>query len=83
MDNPLAKLAPRFFGDYPKSFLKLYEQVYVPPDIDQKELKEKLWKAFEFGSRYHDGQKRKSGEPYFNHCIEAVSYTHLTLPTIA
>ena len=73
MDNPLAKLAPQFFGDYPKSFLDLYKQVYIPPDIDQKELKDKLWKAFEFGSRYHEGQKRKSGEPYFNHCIEVAN----------
>ena len=73
MDNPLAKLAPQFFGDYPKPFLNLYKQVYIPPDIDQKELKDKLWKAFEFGSRYHDGQKRKSGEPYFNHCIEVAN----------
>ena len=73
MDNPLAKLAPQFFGDYPKPFLDLYKQVYIPPDIDQKELKDKLWKAFEFGSRYHKGQKRKSGEPYFNHCIEVAN----------
>ncbi len=45
MDNPLAKLAPQFFGDYPKPFLDLYKQVYIPPDINQKELKDKLWKA--------------------------------------
>ena len=73
MDNPLAKLAPQFFGDYPKSFLELYKKVYAPPEVDKKELKDKLWKAFEFGNRYHDGQKRRSGEPYFNHCIEVAN----------
>ncbi len=28
-----------------------------------------LTKAFEFGRRYHDGQVRKSGEPYFVHPV--------------
>ena len=65
MDNPLAKLVPQFFGDYPKQFLELYNQVYVPPELNRNEIKDNLWKAFEFGSRYHEGQKRKSGEPYF------------------
>ncbi|MFL3013383.1 MAG: RelA/SpoT family protein [Candidatus Neomarinimicrobiota bacterium] len=73
MDNPIAKLAPQFFGDYPKSFLALYKKVYVPPEIDKEELKDRLWKAFSFGNRYHDGQKRRSGEPYFNHCIEVAN----------
>ena len=70
MENPLAKLVPQFFGDYPKQFLELYSQVYVPPELNKDEIKDNLWKAFEFGSRYHEGQKRKSGEPYFNHCVE-------------
>ena len=70
MENPLAKLVPQFFGDYPKQFLELYNQVYVPPELNKNEIKDNLWKAFEFGSRYHEGQKRKSGEPYFNHCVE-------------
>ena len=61
-------------------------------------------KALELALTAHDGQKRKSGEPYIIHPIlvaaitaafsndetmvqaallhDAVSYTHLTLPTI-
>ena len=70
MDNPLTRLAPQLFGEYPKSFLSLYDQIYKIPDTDKKSLKENLWKAYEFGNRYHDGQKRLSGEPYFNHCVE-------------
>lgn len=27
-----------------------------------------LWKAYQFGESAHIGQKRRSGEPYFNHC---------------
>ena len=70
MDNPLKRLAPQLFGEYPKSFLSLYDQIYKIPDTDKKSLKENLWKAYEFGNRYHEGQKRLSGEPYFNHCVE-------------
>ena len=73
MENPLVKLAPQLFGDYPKSFISLYNQVFISPETDKAFLKEKLWKAYDYGSRYHDGQKRQSGEPYFNHCIEVAS----------
>ena len=29
-----------------------------------------LWKAYNVGLQAHDGQKRKSGKKYFDHCIE-------------
>ena len=73
MDNPLIRLAPQLFGDYPKPFLKLYDQVYKTPDVNEESIKDTLWKAYEYGNRYHEGQKRLSGEPYFNHCIEVAS----------
>ena len=73
MENPLVKLAPQLFGDFPKKFLDLYNKVYIPPESNKDEIKDNLWRAYEFGSRYHDGQKRKSGEPYFNHCIEVAN----------
>lgn len=31
--------------------------------------KERLWEAFQFAKAAHDGQKRKSGEPFFLHAI--------------
>ena len=70
MDNPISRLAPQLFGEYPKPFLKLYDEVSIGQDTEKNNLKERLWKAYEFGNRYHEGQKRLSGEPYFNHCIE-------------
>ena len=70
MENPLAKLVPQYFGEYPKSFQRLFESVSLGPDQNIKEVESILWKAYEFGSRFHDGQKRLSGEPYFSHCIE-------------
>ena len=36
-------------------------------------MKKTLWRAFEFGSSHHEGQKRRSGEPYFNHCIQVAT----------
>ena len=70
MDNPISRLAPQLFGEYPKPLLKLYDEVSIGQDTEKNNLKERLWKAYEFGNRYHEGQKRLSGEPYFNHCIE-------------
>ncbi|MBF0106120.1 MAG: bifunctional (p)ppGpp synthetase/guanosine-3',5'-bis(diphosphate) 3'-pyrophosphohydrolase [Deltaproteobacteria bacterium] len=35
-------------------------------DIDEKKIRE----AFEFSSRAHEGQKRKSGEPYLTHPLD-------------
>tara|TARA_Y100001970_G_scaffold137161_1_gene168742 strand:- start:1633 stop:3825 length:2193 start_codon:yes stop_codon:yes gene_type:complete len=70
MNNPITRFAPQLFGEYPKSFLKLYNKISMPIDNQKDDLKEVLWKAYEFGNRYHEGQKRLSGEPYFNHCIE-------------
>jgi GTP pyrophosphokinase len=43
-------------------------------------------KAYEFAKRAHTGQKRKNGEPYFNHCLaaaEAIAEWGLDEPTIA
>ena len=42
---------------------------YVPPE--QVEL---VVRAYEFGADAHDGQKRKSGEPYITHPIAVAQY---------
>ena len=73
MENPLAKFVPQLFGEYPKPFLKLINNVSFSPDQDSKKVTEVLWKAYEFGLRYHDGQKRLSGRPYFSHCLAVAS----------
>ena len=73
MENPLTKFVPQLFGEYPKPFLKLINNISFSPDQDSKEVTEALWKAYEFGLRYHDGQKRLSGKPYFSHCLAVAS----------
>ena len=69
MENPLTKFVPQLFGEYPKSFIKLVENISLSPDQDYDEVTAIIWKAYEFGDRYHNGQKRLSGQPYFSHCI--------------
>ena len=69
MENPLVKLVPQLFGEYPKPFIKLIDNIPLSPGQDSEEQVKTLWKAYEFGFRYHDGQKRLSGKPYFSHCL--------------
>ncbi|MBI4993452.1 bifunctional (p)ppGpp synthetase/guanosine-3',5'-bis(diphosphate) 3'-pyrophosphohydrolase [Candidatus Wolfebacteria bacterium] len=45
-----------------------------------------LGRAFDFSKRGHQGQKRKSGEPYFNHCFQTalqLANWQMDSPTIA
>ena len=71
MANPISKFAPFLVGEYPKKFLELVDTVTHQEQISQEELKITLWKAYEFGVRKHEGQKRKSGGSYFHsHCLE-------------
>ncbi len=65
MDNPLSRLAPQLFGEYPKPFMNLVEAVSVGPGEEKDEIKSLLWKAYEYGGYHHEGQKRRSGEKLF------------------
>ena len=69
MQNPLVRFVPHLVGEYPKKFLNLYENVALPNGSSQDEIRDLLWQAYEFAITHHEGQKRHSGEPYFNHCL--------------
>lgn len=69
MQNPLARFVPSLAGEYPRSFIRLIKKVSVPNGTNPEELEKTLWKAYEFGDRLHQGQKRRSGKPFFEHCI--------------
>ena len=56
----------------------LYEKMGHYLSNDKVEL---VAKAYAFAEKAHAGQKRLSGEAFFEH-PKPVSYTHLTLPTI-
>ncbi|NLC30684.1 MAG: HD domain-containing protein, partial [Candidatus Moranbacteria bacterium] len=50
-----------------KTALKnLLNSIKVPLTTQRKDL---ITKAFEFAEKAHQGQKRRSGEDYFSHCI--------------
>ena len=52
----------------PSDFSKLLNSLKEHQDLDQSSL-DLIYDAYCFGQKSHDGQKRKSGEPYFNHCV--------------
>jgi GTP pyrophosphokinase len=69
MQNPLARFVPHLAGEYPKKFLNLYDNISLSNGSSQDEIRDLLWQAYEFAITHHEGQKRHSGEPYFNHCL--------------
>ena len=56
MQNPIAKLVPQYFGEYPKPFQKLFDSISLSPDEDKENVKSILWKAYEFGKRQHQAK---------------------------
>ncbi|MEC7853877.1 MAG: bifunctional (p)ppGpp synthetase/guanosine-3',5'-bis(diphosphate) 3'-pyrophosphohydrolase, partial [Candidatus Neomarinimicrobiota bacterium] len=71
MANPISKLVPFIGGEFPTSFKKLLGALSHYNFEKDEHLKVELWKAYEFGLKRHEGQKRLSGEPYFeSHCVE-------------
>jgi hypothetical protein len=59
MQNPIARFVPQLGGEYPKSFLDLYNRIPAPNGNSEPSMKSLVWKAYEFSSHYHEGQKRK------------------------
>jgi len=51
----------------PKKFIDLIYAI-MSSGHDVTEHYEKLWTAYKFAKSTHKGQKRLSGEPYFEHC---------------
>ncbi len=71
MQNPLARFVPQLVGEYPRPFTEIFDTLSLASVKDKDEIKNRLWRAYEFGRRYHEGQKRRSGDPYFEtHCVE-------------
>ena len=52
----------------PKDFSKLLNSLKKHQNYDEKTL-DLVYDAYNFGKAAHKGQKRKSGEPYFIHCV--------------
>jgi GTP pyrophosphokinase len=74
MPNPLTRLVPHLVGEYPRPFLDLYERVTIPKGADPEDIKRQLWRAYEYSYNQHEGQKRRSGKPYFEHCLAVAQF---------
>jgi GTP diphosphokinase / guanosine-3',5'-bis(diphosphate) 3'-diphosphatase len=56
----------------PKDFSKLLNSLKKHQELDQITI-DLIYNAYCFGKKAHEGQKRKSGEPYFIHCVEVAT----------
>ena len=68
LDN-LRNFFPNYRSKYPKGFQSILEPFSEEYELNQDDI-DLLWSAYQFGEEAHRGQKRKSGAPYFEHCIE-------------
>lgn len=57
---------------YPIDFQKIIDLMGGADSIGPTH-EEFLWNAYSFGKKAHQGQLRKSGEPYFTHCVEVAT----------
>ncbi|NBW60518.1 MAG: bifunctional (p)ppGpp synthetase/guanosine-3',5'-bis(diphosphate) 3'-pyrophosphohydrolase [Methylophilaceae bacterium] len=74
---PLPPLLP---ADNPESLLSVKLSQY----LKNKDI-EKIWAAYRFSDQAHEGQMRKSGEPYISHPVAVacqLADLHLDVPTI-
>ena len=65
----IADLIPNVTGSYPKDFLMLVELVDGQQKTNGNSSTDLLWPAYRYSKENHEGQLRKSGRPYLEHCI--------------
>ena len=54
---------------FPREFNKIINEINFDPQKESEQI-ELLWNAYNVGINAHKNQLRKSGKPYFSHCIE-------------
>ena len=67
--NTLKKILPSKGNGFPKPFQKILSIITENSEINDESINQ-IWKAYELSKGAHKGQKRRSGEPYFTHCVE-------------
>jgi GTP pyrophosphokinase len=68
----LDRIRPGDGSGYPADFQKIIGFISEAKPIGS-DAEEFIWKAYSFGKEAHKGQLRKSGEPYFTHCVEVAT----------
>ena len=63
----------RYFSEktrkFPSDFSKIIKDINFDSNNKDTQL-ELIWKAYNIGVNAHKNQLRKSGKPYFSHCVE-------------
>ncbi len=54
---------------FPSDFNKIIKEINFD-SVDKDSQLDLLWKAYNIGTNAHKDQLRKSGKPYFSHCVE-------------
>jgi len=81
----IADLIPTVTGSFPSDFVDIVKRInknQINKNIDIEKI---LWPAYQFSKHHHDGQKRKSGKPYFEHCLavaQLLADWHMDINTI-
>tara|TARA_B100000029_G_scaffold112346_1_gene104493 strand:+ start:13946 stop:16126 length:2181 start_codon:yes stop_codon:yes gene_type:complete len=81
----IADLIPNVTGSYPRDFLNLIDLLEDHQTVSNEVLYKRLWEAYQYSKDHHQGQLRKSGRPYFEHCVavaELLAEWHMDLNTI-
>ena len=81
--NTIKNILPKGKG-FPKPFQEIIDLLSSKTIITDDNI-DKLWEAYQLGQKAHEGQLRRSGEPYFNHCIEVgkiLSIWHLDINAV-
>ena len=81
----VADLIPKVTGSYPRDFLNLIGSLDDQQTLTNDILYDRLWTAYQYSKNNHEGQLRKSGRPYFEHCVavsQLLAEWHMDLSTI-
>jgi len=69
---------------YDKPFVELIDLIHKRTNNGEADVS-LLWEAYKFGQEAHEGQLRKSGDPYFDHCLNVakiLAELHMDATTI-
>ena len=82
--DTLRKYLPNYSSKYPKGFQMILEAFSEEYQLNDEDI-ELLWSAYQFGEKAHQGQKRSSGNPYYEHCIQVciqLIHWHMDIDTL-
>ncbi|MDP6570881.1 MAG: bifunctional (p)ppGpp synthetase/guanosine-3',5'-bis(diphosphate) 3'-pyrophosphohydrolase [Candidatus Marinimicrobia bacterium] len=65
--DKLKNILPGDGGEFPPDFQSIIHNLNYEREKDQDHINF-IWNVYQFSANAHEGQQRRSGEPYFTHC---------------